>query len=463
MPKDLIEYDETIAVCEDSIPRQALVLRNYSKHPRFKVLGPMPNSFINPGDGRPQPNIHERKIGQLFDAVDIVRFQQAIMESADDLEKRRVEAHSKDYFEELFRALGKRASGLGRMASVVQGFVANPRRPIQSRADQDYDKYGELVSGRDPSQKFTFKGYFPEPRLILEEERTKLGKNGKTDNNDARKIEPIDALMLQLPSIEGHKSVTSKFLYEELALPMRRIRCFAFRGDDRDPETIFRADGFLAGATRTDEGAFTGWDEGKATDKLDPVSGKKVRDLAQEIDAARTDPEAYSDLVRKHYLNLKAFLKDQTFKAFLSTTKSMAIAKCFANYWDKSPCEHARWGSPGIPGVRDNYCYAVRCNGGIEVQRDEKKHEIASFLEQEVTMVGVIWKEDIVGFRRIHTNNEGQFLSGPIFLQDRLREIDPKAFDRLFKLFSGKSQGENAGIEKSYPDAPWRKNSWPIA
>jgi len=484
---DLIKYGETIAVGVAE-KKRALVFRNYSKQP-FWILAPagaVSGKVFDQSTREPLPEMRKYNLGQLFDAVDIVKFQQEIVNAA-----KSVRAEASDYFGKIFGCLRDFYSSkdpdqkkLAEMAVLVEGYLGAPERAGKRSQSRWYKHYEDLG----------FTGYFPMPKWILEEERTGSPNiKGETFNEDQRPIQPI--LAPPEPSQFEYADLWELMdaeMHQEYA-GLQRISCFAFRNDDRDPDRIFRANGFLPGITRTDPAAFTKWEEGEPKERVDPTAGgKRVRDLAQEIDLARKgDSQAYFKLMQNHYANLGKFLGDQIFKAYVSTTKSVALAKCFGNY--RGAGLHPKWGSAGEYGMdaKKTFCYAVRCVGGIEVQKvkeqgkfrkllmgeQTQKHALASFFEQEVTKPGAIWKDDIVGFRRTHTNTEGQFLSGPIFLRKArsagssenlvrgpwfLEELYPDAFKNLFELLSCKSQGDHKGIEKSYPKSPWKKNSWPI-
>ena len=90
---------------------------------------------------------------------------------------------------------------------------------------------------------------------------------------------------------------------------------------------------------------------------------------------------------------------------------------------------------------------------------------------------GIGWG-DVVGMRKIRVDQTGQYFCGPVFLSDLLRKEyqqklpqeqmlhgqkvkvwrpppDDNAFDRLFELFSGRSQGLNHEIFWSYQVAPF--------
>lgn len=364
-----------------------------------------------------------------------------------------------------------------------------------------------FVQNGPQNEGFSF--FFPKPSLILQEQSTEklANKPGKTNNKDTRDILIIpcnrktssgfhmDSVVAHIEEGLDERAAAYKKQNPGKSLPLdlcshtqiKRVNCFAFRGDSRPPYEIQRSDseehvgGFMAGITRTDDAAFYetnanglrtkkmihGPDGGQIwikdlAEKLDAALEKTVKGTDDEAEAARQDinPE-YLKLLKDYNLaHLGIFLNDQTFKTYLSTTRSTAIAKCFANKWS---------------AVADviTYCYACRCIGGLYLdsfvpdgvpaedynKHIQHKHGFNSFCEQEVAMTGAIWSENIVGARIIQCNSKGQFFFGPIMLKEVLMREDNDAFSELFELFSGKSQGEAKGVV----EPTYQKNNvlWP--
>jgi hypothetical protein len=320
----------------------------------------------------------------------------------------------------------------------------------------------------------TYSAYFPRYDLAFQEERTAFipGLAGKTDNEDIRRLDAIFGKMgkkndpdtkfefheflqkldKKLEEGKPQAGATEKtFLHKHLA----RICCYALRGDGRSLRQLYEAEGFLPGVTR----------EGIDDSDVQDFEGKttKVSDVANQLRVA--DRKRFREIMRD-LMHLGKYTAEQTYRGYSSATKSMAIAKSFANLWKHQV------------DVR-TYCYAVFCKGGYSlpsevydvqleksnltdgeknqvkayvVSKLKEEHEFSSFAEQEVAVPGAIrWNNDVVGMRAIQCNEkDGQVLSGPIFLQDRLKTIDNEAFSELFELFSGKSQGKGYGIDEQF-------------
>ena len=320
----------------------------------------------------------------------------------------------------------------------------------------------------------TYSAYFPRYDLAFQEERTAFipGLAGKTDNEDIRRLDAIFGKMgkkndpdtkfefheflqkldKKLEEGKPQAGATEKtFLHKHLA----RICCYALRGDGRSLRQLYEAEGFLPGVTR----------EGIDDSDVQDFEGKttKVSDVANQLRVA--DRKRFREIMRD-LMHLGKYTAEQTYRGYSSATKSMAIAKSFANLWKHQV------------DVR-TYCYAVFCKGGYSlpsevydvqleksnltdgeknqvkayvVSKLKEEHEFSSFAEQEVAVPGAIrWNNDVVGMRAIQCNEkDGQVLSGPIFLQDRLMTIDNEAFSELFELFSGKSQGKGYGIDEQF-------------
>lgn len=359
-----------------------------------------------------------------------------------------------------------------------------------------------------------FTAYFPYPRFILEEQRTKLksaweGKPpGVTDNQDTRLIAPIpfvrsetfalkragedplnfgsvfdkldklrkdneEEFLRDTPLTEEQQKELQRENFDNLAKCLHneidRISCYGFRGDDRDLAAIKAAGGFLPGFTRKDD--LMKPDQKITGEKIDEILADGMRATIAKIQAGEElkDDDDYWKAIRSlGVLTLTVYTLNQDFKGFISTTTSTAIAKCFANYWAKSD-----------DPFRPTYCYAMRCKGGFHLPTDVKgaakwnksKHAKNVFThdaEQEVAVPGAIWWDNVVGMRKVRVDSTGQYFSGPVFLCDllrkefidRLREAqkrpiwlpapDNGAFDELFELFSGKNQGMGPYIEWSY-------------
>jgi hypothetical protein len=356
------------------------------------------------------------------------------------------------------------------------------------------------------TRKHHFTAYFPHPKFIIQEQRTQLKpeNNGKTINEDSRYIEPIrwptaNPVSKKCLALESRPKFSWETYFKELdderlandeaflAKPghwvlkrsnfaksnvylhqqVERITCYGFRGDKRPPLEIANAGGFKPGVTRTDPGV------------------AQYEDLGEELDRTLKEgtPEDYKNLVKKlNLLTLGVYTANPDFKAFISASTSLVIAKHFAN--DSAPAEKLF-----VP----TFCYAVRCVEGFHLPTDavrapgdntrwrkdkDAKNALVHHAEQEVAVpLAIKWKH-VVGTRKIRITRAGQFFCGPVFLSDTLRkqsharlpkikkfdrhdmavdyqQPDDGGFDELFELFSGKSQGVGPTICLSYPQPPF--------
>jgi len=450
-----IEYSETIGVCvvEGS---SCVVLKNDAQKRRIRVFGP--------GTSTKDKDVGQLaiiNIGHLFDVIEIVRFQQNFIraaESNENAEKSGFGQKTQDpkvYFSRVFNTMRGDHKPI---VSVIQQLLFREQNPLVKPADLSYLRYKNMG----------FAPYFPIPSMVLEEQRTRLWDTsdplvkGKTENEDDRAILPIttdlpqpknyrDVWELLHDYLRNHGDRKVRILYEDMqktyAGVAQRLCCFAFRGDHtRHPEAILDAGGMLANTTRKDP-----WG---------------AADAAPVDSLLKQTAEKYLLGMQKEFLNLQLFLGAQRGKAFISTTKSTAIAKCFTTYTDTSaPCKyHTKWGQDG--GTRA-YCYVVKVIGGFEIQSfDDVKKPVAklpSYSEQEITQLGAIWKENIFGFRRVWTTPRGQFFSGPIFLRNDFEKRYPNAFREILELLSGKSQGQGGNYSDKkglYPDAEKIQNCY---
>jgi hypothetical protein len=352
--------------------------------------------------------------------------------------------------------------------------------------------------------------YFPYPKFIIEEQITKLkdgDKTGKTENSDSRYIKPILSTT-QIPTeppslldrvLGRQKSDTPKFLAQELLdeldkdreanekaflnkgnrqwlldreifahsktylhKHLGRLNCYGFRGDKR-PAAVIQPTGFLPGVTRSDAGV------------------DNYKHLAELIESAKWQgAESYQKVMKDlDIFTLAVYTADANFRGYISTSTSTAIAKHFAN-------AYASKDKPFEPV----YCYAMRCDNAFHLPTEVKgawhkwskktdaKNAFVHNAEQEVAVLGGIGWYKVAGMRVIRIDESGQFFCGPVFMRDMLRQdyqdqlpktfwqdkkelnmafpaTDDAAFDELFELFSGKSQGADPGIFFSYKEAPF--------
>lgn len=506
---NLIKYEDTIRMHFDTTGRFAwLTLKNYGfvfcTEPPDAVTvvtvgvpatesGALPESLrqtdgLTEGEFKPYPQTIS--IGARLDAINVIKLQVAILTITS--KKRITNVFTRSaiirVIDEALQTLLKRSYPINYWGEDDKNFFRNTDDNVGRMLNKPpgAPAVWQAIKAYRPDN-VGFSAYFPEPSLILQEERTCKKRLivdpplGKTFNTDTRDIAPILADMRTAPKWEFHRAIrkvdtrikANTGTKEEttgskeettgskeettgakeettgtLHIEIDRINCFGFRGDSRDLQQIKDGNGLLAGVTRTDPGV------------------DKYKDRALVLDTLLLEGSAreYLDgILDLDIMHLGKFTAEKDFKGYVSATKSTAIAKCFANYYEK------------VETDLTTYCYAVRCRGGFHlpshVPTGVKKnwdtylkliHQFVTYAEQEVTVPGAIWWPDIVGMRVIQCNKDCQFFSGPVFLQDYLMGEDNDAFSALFELLSGKSQGKSSKnsqgfdiIEKSYKNPPF--------
>lgn len=357
---------------------------------------------------------------------------------------------------------------------------------------------GRLVNPSPQDRGHKVKGF------LAEEFFAELDKDRENDEAD----------FVNRPDREGFLKLKSfpngvAYLHKNLD----RINCYGFRGESRDPQTIHRANGLLPGVTRTDEGVAGYYASAILLNLAVRPPPKKDLDeyrrqgieigseryikirveaeigrlqlaitydelLKEEVNGHFTFGElvkfSYRDLIKNlNVLTLGVYTSDMAFKGFISVTTSIAIAKALAGKY-ASAKENSK------------YCYALRCTGGFHLPTDvqgkeskwNKKTDAQNALtheaEQEVAVPGAIFWKDVCGMRLIRLDQAGPCFSGPVFMKDTLRSSwktqegkhptwirhDDGAFDEIFELLSGKSQGPGFRIDWSYPEAPFDCPTW---
>jgi hypothetical protein len=363
--------------------------------------------------------------------------------------------------------------------------------PVDNKSERIHKYKGETPGLLNPEnyasyEDLGFTGYLPQLKLVLQEQRGEIINpvTGCTNAMDARKITPVESkLIIKVPaevnptgenpfqpvfdqidrgiqqqsgtsqSSSSSNNPTPGTLHSEID----RINCYGFRGDKRDPIEISGRGGFFPNVTRTDETY-----EPEKQKQLDAVRKKKKK----------SKKDGYlSSLLELNILHLGNYIKNETFGGFVSTTKSVSIAKSFSGAW----MEGAYFSARQYPGEQErtpityhsqNFCYAMKCIGGFVLPSDKGNreelqaiHQFASKAEQEIAVPGMIGWNEVVGFRMCCYQKTGPFLAGPVWLSESLRSLDRLGFRRLYSLLSGKSQGSGEKIEKVYQTDPWEKRN----
>jgi hypothetical protein len=136
-------------------------------------------------------------------------------------------------------------------------------------------------------------------------------------------------------------------------------------------------------------------------------------------------------------MNLQRFLRDQHHGEFISTSKSVAIARFFATL---------TWVGTGMKlNSTDGWVYACFAEGAIEIPKpgvyqDQNGDDFSvPFDEQELSMPGMLDWRDVMACRKV--KQDGRF-TGPVYVRPRLEDgVHHSAAPIFYDLLSGKSQG----------------------
>jgi hypothetical protein len=349
---------------------------------------PQPNIF-NPGAAR------DSLAWQFFDTSKIVAFQQAIVREWSGFKTSKASDFAKG------TTFGKSMTSASFVAKALKtGYdavhlpmAAYSGAKVSSWSINDLKKY---ANKRHPGWKDAalvgFDAYAPNPRY----ESPKYPKDQRRATDD-RPLTYIRSLRAQ-----GH---SGRFAYaaelNNLPEEFERVVCYGFRGDTRPPILVKEAGGFNPNYTRPDHIAMHEASKGRISDD----------DYRQREEGA---------------LDLQKFIQDQTFRGFVSTTKSVIVAKNFGT---------------GYTGTSDGWVYVCFVEGGVHLPPAtglEGGHAWVLSSEQEISMPGLLEWEDVVGCR--HVKRDGDF-DGPVYLKQNLKQEDRLACIEIWDLLSGKSQG----------------------
>ena len=212
------------------------------------------------------------------------------------------------------------------------------------------------------------------------------------------------------------------------------ISAYTFRGDKRNPDQIKSASGFKPPSTRTDDAYIKGkvyesfkkylmarWQiDLSKTPALD--NGDKflamVQGITNEDESTFYQYMAWRTIVKSEELHLGRMLADETLKGYISTSRAVAVAKGFAG---------------------TGWVYVLRLSNGIVVPAKDGDHPWTKiFGEQEIAYPGGLGWDAVMGFRQV---TQGKFAPGqPLYIRKSLQKEDPKTFDILYDLLSGKPQ-----------------------
>lgn len=177
-----------------------------------------------------------------------------------------------------------------------------------------------------------------------------------------------------------------------------RIIAYAFRGDARTPEQMRDAGGFWPNATRQDQAK-------QISQKLSGGKGKTEEEWSKDA------------------LNLKGHIGDPFLKGYVSTSKSIKVAKGFAQ-----DCA----GSSPV-----SYVYVLFVEGGFNIPKKGVPWEM--FSEHEIAFPGGFDWDDVVAYRKIDV--AAQKFTGDIFLRPGALKDEPAELKKeIMALLSGKPQ-----------------------
>jgi hypothetical protein len=267
--------------------------------------------------------------------------------------------------------------------------------------------------GVNPAGLANFDAVLPNPYY----DGTYAKKEGNlASNDDQRNILPIPSVKVNYARafVNTITNQTSVFAYDDVMhnLPGAFARCvsYGFRGDTRGPVDIQQAK-FTPNYTRPSH--------------------------IQQKMTAPGGPTAVHGVNTAVAMDLPRFLGGQFLGEFISTSKSVAIARMFAN---------ATWsGNTMIPNSTDGWVYACFVEGAIDIPprgnytgQDGTTNYRVPYNEQELAVPGMLEWDDVVACRKVL---QGGKFTGPLYVNPALQDSDSTAAPRIYDLLSGKSQG----------------------
>jgi hypothetical protein len=215
-----------------------------------------------------------------------------------------------------------------------------------------------------------------------------------------------------------------------------RFTGYSFRGDSRDPSRIKAAGGFNPPSTRNDDAYIKGgiyeqfclymqqrFDKDLKAAMTPDQFLAVVRESVQSPAAKETllFYSAWRAVVKTEQFHLGRMLAEEALKSYISTTKAVSVAKSFA-------CKNKK--EPG-------WVYCVAVLGGFVVPAKGKMQWTHIYGEQEIAVPGRILWNAVAAARAVRND----MFEGDIFIRNDFDKIDPKPFEQIYKLLSGKKQG----------------------
>jgi hypothetical protein len=207
-----------------------------------------------------------------------------------------------------------------------------------------------------------------------------------------------------------------------------RTHAVTFRGDTRCPwDVIVKCDGFHPPSSRTDQAYL----ENVYVEFASYLDRRYGRPLTKDAFMKAVNKEAampreqrtlvdymmWRKIVERDAVHLGRMVENECLKGYISSSRSIDVAMDFAS---KSLTQ---------PG----WLYVTIVHDGFVVPHGLTENWGTN--EAEVAQWGPIPSQRVVGFRRVTSNGSPV---GPIFMKRRFRMEDPKAFDEVFDVMSGK-------------------------
>ena len=210
---------------------------------------------------------------------------------------------------------------------------------------------------------------------------------------------------------------------------LHRVNAYTFRGDSRGPKAIEAAGGFNPPITRTDQY----YVDEIIFPKFEDYMRRRFNLTVSKEEFARAYKKtvvfehdrmvvknffAWKSMVENEAFHLGRMLNSETLKGYISTTKSIGVAKGFAR--------------------AKGWVYLTLVRGGYHVP-DKKCHVwTEAFGEQEIALPGPIPWDHIFAFRKLQEISAR--FTGPLYVRKGFAARNPTAYAEAVRLMSGGTQ-----------------------
>lgn len=208
------------------------------------------------------------------------------------------------------------------------------------------------------------------------------------------------------------------------------VKAYTFRGETsfRAPQDVKARGGFHPPSTRNDD-AYLNPPTGKVylafVDYMKRVHNQTINEQQYIAAIQQRSPRfkqlfhhysLWRELLKAEELHLGRMLANELLKGYISTTKSVSVAKGFA----------------GASG----WVYCVLVRGGYHVPEKGESDWTSIFGEQEIAFPGSIPWKDVYAFRQVKMSK----FTGPLWLRSGSGYWGPEKMKKVYKLLSGKIQ-----------------------